>query len=56
MRRTELRTCKRCKKIYTWDCGGIVMTPNDHADKGLCEACRGKGIHLLHILMGNNGK
>ncbi len=40
MRRTELKTCRKCGTIYTWTSGGIVMTPMDHADRGLCPKCR----------------
>lgn len=41
MLRTEVRTCRKCKKTYIWKGGGIVMTPRD-IDFGLCPKCRRK--------------
>ena len=42
MRRIEMKICRECKTMYRWESGGIVMTPRDHMDMGLCERCRTK--------------
>lgn len=42
LRRNEMKVCKKCKTLYRWDRGGVVMTPQDYMDKGLCEKCRKK--------------
>ena len=42
MRRIEMKICRECKTIYRWESGGIIMTPQDHMDMGLCERCRTK--------------
>lgn len=42
MRRIEMKICRECKTIYRWKSGGIIMTPQDHMDMGLCERCRTK--------------
>lgn len=41
MRKVEYKICKKCKKMYRFESGGIIMTPQDYMDKGLCEECRG---------------
>ena len=42
MRKIEYKICRKCKKMYRWESGGIIMTPQDHMDMGLCEICRTK--------------
>ena len=42
MRKIEYKICRKCKKLYRWESGGIVMTSQDHMDMGLCEICRTK--------------
>ena len=42
MRRIEMKICRECKTMYRWESGGIIMTPQDHMDMGLCEKCRTK--------------
>ena len=42
MLKTELKTCKKCGKMYTKTSGGIVSNPIDFADSGLCMACKSK--------------
>lgn len=43
MLRTEVRTCRKCKKTYIWKGGGIVMSPKD-IDFGLCPRCRRRDL------------
>ena len=40
MRRVEFKVCRECKGIYRWESGGIIATPQDHMDFGLCKKCR----------------
>ena len=40
MRRIEVRICKKCGKPYMWESGGIVSTPADYMDYGMCKSCR----------------
>ncbi len=40
MRRMEVKTCKKCGRTYLWESGGIVATPGDYMDCGMCPACR----------------
>ena len=42
MRRVEFKMCRECKEIYRWESGGIIVTPQDHVDLGLCKKCRTK--------------
>lgn len=42
MKKIEYKVCRKCKKMYRWESGGIIMTPQDHMDNGLCEICRTK--------------
>lgn len=42
MRRIEMKICRKCKTMYRWESGGIVMIPQEHMDTGLCEKCRTK--------------
>lgn len=42
MRRVEFKMCRECKEIYRWESGGIIATPQDHVDLGLCKKCRTK--------------
>ena len=42
MRRIEIKICRKCKAPYRWERGGIIMTPQDYMDMGLCEKCRPK--------------
>lgn len=42
MRRIEMKICRECKTMYRWESGGIIMTPQDYMDMGLCERCRTK--------------
>ncbi len=42
MRRMEMKICRECKNIYRWESGGLIMTPQDYVDMGLCEKCRMK--------------
>ncbi len=44
MRRVEYKICRKCKKMYRWESGGIIMTPQDYIDMGLCERCRAKMV------------
>ena len=44
MRKVEFKVCRKCNKMYRWESGGIVMTPRDHMDMGLCERCRAKMV------------
>jgi len=44
MRHIELKVCRKCKGLYKWEYGGIVMTPKDHSDRGLCPKCRAISI------------
>lgn len=40
MKKTEMKKCRRCGKMYIWESGGFVMSPKDFADGGMCEICR----------------
>ena len=40
MRHTEFKKCRKCGRMYKWTWGGIVATPQDHADRGMCSICR----------------
>ena len=40
MKKIELKICRKCGGTYVWTRGGIVMTPIDYADRGLCPKCR----------------
>lgn len=40
MRKTELKKCRKCGEKYVWTSGGIIMTPMDYSDRGLCPKCR----------------
>lgn len=42
MRKVEFKVCRKCKRMYRWESGGIIMTPQDHIDMGLCELCKTK--------------
>lgn len=44
MRRIEFKVCKKCGKAYLWESGGIVSSPADFMDYGMCPACRGKAL------------
>jgi len=57
MRRVEYKICRKCKKTYRWESGGIIMTPQDHMDMGLCEVCRTKeAIGILGKIIGKSHK
>jgi hypothetical protein len=45
MRRRDVKICRKCKSLYIWEHGGIIMTPLDYADRGLCENCRNRKIY-----------
>ena len=60
MRRIEFKVCKKCGKTYRWENGGIVSTPADFFDYGMCPACRVKITcrtlnRVIHIFRGKNG-
>ena len=60
MRRIEFKTCKKCGKPYVWTSGGIVATPADYMDHGMCDACRlklsGKMMKkVIDIIRGKEG-
>ena len=40
MLRIKMKRCKKCGKLYTWKSGGIVATPKDFMDFGMCTRCR----------------
>ena len=42
MLKIEMKTCKNCGKTYTWKSGGIVASPKDFMDFGMCPVCRAK--------------
>ena len=42
MRKIEVKKCKKCGKAYVWESGGIVSTPADYMDLGMCSSCRVK--------------
>lgn len=44
MLKTEVKICKKCGKPYMWSHGGIVATPRDYADCGLCTVCRANSV------------
>ena len=56
MRRIEMKICRECKIMYRWESGGIIMTPQDHMDMGLCEKCRTKAkLKPLGKILGGKG-
>ena len=44
MRHMDIRVCRECKEPYLRETGGIVATPQDYMDSGLCKKCRRKRI------------
>lgn len=40
MRKIEFKVCRKCGKVYMWQSGGIIATPSDFSDHGLCPVCR----------------
>lgn len=60
MRRIEIKICKKCGKTYLWESGGIVSTPVDFLDYGMCPVCRVKTAgatlsRVIDIFRGKNG-
>lgn len=54
MRRIEMKICCECKTVYRWESGGIIMTPQDHMDMGLCEKCRTKAkLKVMGKILGS---
>lgn len=57
MRKIEYKVCRKCKKMYRWESGGIIMTPQDHMDMGLCKKCRTKeAVDILGKILGGTHK
>jgi len=59
MRRIEVRICKKCGKTYMRESGGIVSTPADYLDDGMCRSCQllltGKTItRIIDIFKGKD--
>ena len=57
MRSIEMKICRECKTMYRWESGGIIMTPQDHMDMGLCEKCRTEmKLKILRKILGAGKK
>lgn len=60
MRRIEFKVCRKCGKTYLRESGGIVATPADFVDCGMCTACKVKASgkvlkHIVEIVRGKDG-
>ena len=60
MRRIEFKVCRKCGKTYLRERGGIVATPADFVDSGMCTACKMKAsgkvlMHIVDIVRGKVG-
>ena len=60
MRRIEFKVCRNCGKTYLWESGGIVSTPADFVDFGMCPVCRVKTAgrtlkDIIDIFRGKDG-
>lgn len=40
MIRTEIRRCRKCHRVYIKTNGGVIFTPGECFDRGLCPKCR----------------